>query len=760
MGDFSRDTFDTSKHYGGVRLQQNVPLVDADWNEREDIRRYELRHFLRRFAANGVPHGSNAFLIGKAAEPENDFQISAATEGQGVCLVEGRLTMIEKALDYKEQALYENPELAEQWGVPELQALTTPGTDRTDLVYLDAWEREVDSEEDPELIHPDIGIETAVRLRLEWVVRVSEGGEEILPGAGHDHYSIARVRRRANVPQLDQFEDLREERALTRNMYFTDGNVGIGGKPLPGDRFTVHADAHRFSVRETGAAVTDSSGQHAITLQSEAGRHTIAGDAVLQLQQSGGGVGIGLQADEMRAGFDVNGPVHITGDLRLNSGSDTEVQGLLTAKDAVSFAQDWVQSENLDCENPEFTLKPAPADGWVTALLYSDSTDDFGELIAESPIGTVRTRASTIMGEAAVHETQLGDSKEYRGEFGARVSVSAGRILLSDLDQNLFLFEREPGGQWREIQKLRMKGSLGLDFGRYFTLSRDFLVTSQWLNPHFGIVAYFYRSDETTNAWKAGEDINKGYTNFGTAMASYGEYVLIPGQRSRESMFHFTKGAKNFDRIEKPGIDSSLDLAMSADRALVVSDSSVKAYGLLQQESEGQLKASWEPVDDIKPGANVNSVGCGGRFALVGAIEKKTAYVYEQDGSKWNKIGELKESVEGFGASVDINDRFAIVGAADNGVFVYQRNTKGEWKKFYEKIEKVAGFGNDVSLDDSIAAVSYKRSPPSALVLEVITPGENSLRFPVRKGETVSLKLWCVKGSPTARVDFLPLGKS
>jgi hypothetical protein len=42
MGNFSRDTFDPSKQYTGVRLQQGVPLVDADWNELNDVIRQEL----------------------------------------------------------------------------------------------------------------------------------------------------------------------------------------------------------------------------------------------------------------------------------------------------------------------------------------------------------------------------------------------------------------------------------------------------------------------------------------------------------------------------------------------------------------------------------------------------------------------------------------------------------------------------------------------------------------------------------------------
>ena len=54
MGNFSRDTFNSLKHYVSVRLQQGVPIVDADWNEMDDIRRYELRAFLKWFVGDGV----------------------------------------------------------------------------------------------------------------------------------------------------------------------------------------------------------------------------------------------------------------------------------------------------------------------------------------------------------------------------------------------------------------------------------------------------------------------------------------------------------------------------------------------------------------------------------------------------------------------------------------------------------------------------------------------------------------------------------
>ena len=64
---FDKDTFNKLKNYVSVRLQQGVPLVDADWNEKDDIRRFEIEAFLKWFIGDGVPKGSDAFLIESAA---------------------------------------------------------------------------------------------------------------------------------------------------------------------------------------------------------------------------------------------------------------------------------------------------------------------------------------------------------------------------------------------------------------------------------------------------------------------------------------------------------------------------------------------------------------------------------------------------------------------------------------------------------------------------------------------------------------------
>jgi hypothetical protein len=220
MGNFSRDTFDELKHYVGVRLQQGVPLVDADWNEQEDIRRYELQAFLKWFVGNGVPEGNDGFCILPVTdETGNDFIIKGGdgtAEGAGRCLVEGWDVINESNLKYSAQPLFENETLAEKWGVEPVNKLEPPAEgDRTDTVYLDVWEREVDADEDETLVNPDIGVETCVRLKREWVVRVAQGTSETefdAPPEGHVYYPLATLTRRVSGGdpiEADDITDLR-----------------------------------------------------------------------------------------------------------------------------------------------------------------------------------------------------------------------------------------------------------------------------------------------------------------------------------------------------------------------------------------------------------------------------------------------------------------------------------------------------------------------------------------------------------------------
>jgi len=56
-GDFTRDTFDATRHFSRVLMQQGRVQLDADWNEQAAI----LLHYLQALAADLIgPHGGPA----------------------------------------------------------------------------------------------------------------------------------------------------------------------------------------------------------------------------------------------------------------------------------------------------------------------------------------------------------------------------------------------------------------------------------------------------------------------------------------------------------------------------------------------------------------------------------------------------------------------------------------------------------------------------------------------------------------------------
>jgi hypothetical protein len=228
MGNFSRNTFDPLKRYTAVRLQQGVPLVDADWNELQDVTRNEL------YAAMlvALPNAMSASML-LTPVGSNDLQLNT-----GVALVGGRPAVLNNPLRYSTQR-YANPATAAADGVPVTAPLTTPAQPRTDFVFIDVFEREVGSAEDPSIVNSAIGVETAVRLRRELVLRVAEGGQGAGIPVGHSGFMIATINRPAGVAAMtqDMIDDLAPRNPVAA---FEDIAVppilmpaaGVGGNPL------------------------------------------------------------------------------------------------------------------------------------------------------------------------------------------------------------------------------------------------------------------------------------------------------------------------------------------------------------------------------------------------------------------------------------------------------------------------------------------------------------------------------------------------
>lgn len=207
MGNFSNDpqarlADSVNKRYVGVRMQQAVPVLDADWNLLEDLRRSEFESMGTWFIGNGVPAGNDGFDIFPVSQA-NDFGIR-----NGLCIVSGKLTVNSADTSYVTQ-----PNFAASLS-PPVTALATPVADKSFIAYLDVWEHEVDSQQDPTLIDNRIGVETAVRLMRDWVVRVARIPEDIplVPPSGHLFLQLAQINRKAANPNItvDMLQDLRD----------------------------------------------------------------------------------------------------------------------------------------------------------------------------------------------------------------------------------------------------------------------------------------------------------------------------------------------------------------------------------------------------------------------------------------------------------------------------------------------------------------------------------------------------------------------
>lgn len=218
MGDFSRDTFKLTnvmhqiltgetvpdaRHYVGVRLQQGVPVLDADWNDGDDIRRRELELLIRDVIGDGIPRLQQGFAIGQV-EADNDFIINP-----GMLVLGGWEVINVAPIRYSELPRFYDTD-NNFLGID----LNTPSGDRIDIVYLDSNEQETTHIGDPRIVNEQIGLETANRLERLWTVRVAESASDFssltLDEPGHKYYPLAKLYR-SNSARIEahMIEDLR-----------------------------------------------------------------------------------------------------------------------------------------------------------------------------------------------------------------------------------------------------------------------------------------------------------------------------------------------------------------------------------------------------------------------------------------------------------------------------------------------------------------------------------------------------------------------
>lgn len=159
QGDFTRNTFDKSKHLLRLLMQQGRVQLDADWNEQVSI----FWHYLQTLAEDLIgSHGgvADSFKIEPLIQTPSSVSFDFSVQ-PGHYYVNGILCENNESIAYTKQLDFP--------GVKELETGTTY------LVYLDVWERHITYIEDASIREVALGgPDTATRTKVVWQVKTQK----------------------------------------------------------------------------------------------------------------------------------------------------------------------------------------------------------------------------------------------------------------------------------------------------------------------------------------------------------------------------------------------------------------------------------------------------------------------------------------------------------------------------------------------------------------------------------------------------------
>jgi uncharacterized protein DUF6519 len=175
-GDFTRDSFEAARGFTRVLMQQGRPQLDADLNEQTAI----FWHHWRMLVADLVgpyagPHHACGFgvitrdvTVDELSENERE-QLRAMFKEPGEFLLSPGHYYVDGILCENRHYLAYSAHLAPG------ESLLTPKRNVPYLIYLDVWETPVSAVEDGSMSEPALnGIDTSLRARVAWRVRISE----------------------------------------------------------------------------------------------------------------------------------------------------------------------------------------------------------------------------------------------------------------------------------------------------------------------------------------------------------------------------------------------------------------------------------------------------------------------------------------------------------------------------------------------------------------------------------------------------------
>jgi hypothetical protein len=283
-GDFTRDSFDPTKNFTRVLMQQGRPQLDADLNEQIAI----FWRYWRTLATDligpfGGPYDNCGFeVVTPSVVGDNPPKQQEYLRGM---LKEPGEFLISPGHYYVNGILCKNTGyVAYSAHIDPWETILVPKKSATYLVYLDVWERLVTYLEDETIREPALnGIDTSVRTKVMWRVRISELPEKNAYNdcsKVHEHWTTIthawqaehRGRLRAETPDGVSHEQEhaagRGYRGVQNQLYRVEiHHEGVAGSGAHGPTFKVSREngsvLFRIASFEGSVVTLDSMGRDA-----------------------------------------------------------------------------------------------------------------------------------------------------------------------------------------------------------------------------------------------------------------------------------------------------------------------------------------------------------------------------------------------------------------------------------------------------------------------------------------------------------------
>ncbi|HET7271533.1 MAG TPA: DUF6519 domain-containing protein [Rubrobacter sp.] len=220
--DLSRLTFDPTRRYSGVLMQQGRVQLDSEWNEQQEIHQYRAQA-----GAGDVigPRGTPIDQDGEATGFEITARDGGLFIGVGHIYVDGILCVNESdgPLPYERQ-----PDLPSEVDLTGWMAGAESEDFRPGLVYLDVWERHITHLDDDRIREVALGgPDTTTRKQTVWQTKVMA-----LDPDDDDAALLARYAELRDKPNPSKAEGEELERISPRAVEILDSLCERGGAAL------------------------------------------------------------------------------------------------------------------------------------------------------------------------------------------------------------------------------------------------------------------------------------------------------------------------------------------------------------------------------------------------------------------------------------------------------------------------------------------------------------------------------------------------